>query len=63
MNTSILSARAICGHSGESCTGIRFPILVLLQGPGEANREARNRLIFDEFGFGKVSFPAQLSVK
>jgi hypothetical protein len=62
-NTSILSARAKRGHIGESCTGIRFPILVLLQGPGEANREARNRLIFDEFACGKVSFPAQLSVK
>lgn len=43
-----------------------IPILIILVLPkrlGESNPEARNPPLFDEIGFGKVSFRAHLSVK
>jgi hypothetical protein len=63
MNTSILSAREECGHLGEAAPGPDLSILVLVRQPGEDNQEVRKPLLFDEFGLGKVSFPAHLSVK
>ena len=38
-------------------------ILVSVQRLGETNPEARHPPLFDEIGFGKVSFRASLSVK
>ena len=64
MKTSILSARAKCRAYSRKLYRIPIDlILVLRQRPGEADEDTRNRLIFDEFACGKVSFPAQLSVK
>lgn len=51
----------ICkSYAGESSLTL---ILVLFQRLGETNPEARNPPLFDEVGFGKVSFRANLSVK
>ena len=48
----------------ERCAKPRPPLILVLQrGRGESNPREWTALNFDEFGFEKVSFPAQLSVK
>jgi hypothetical protein len=48
----------------ESFAGIpAWLILVLRHRRGESNPSRHMGPLFDDIGFGKVSFPAQLSVK
>jgi hypothetical protein len=61
-----LSAREIRAYSqgldGTPASPYSSPALLNRRGQ-YANTETRKSPIFDEFGGGKVSFPAQLSVK
>ncbi len=64
MKASLFSARQMSGLIFESYAEIQpEPIIVLTSGTGETDQDGRISLDFDEFGWGKVSFRAQLSVK